>query len=101
MDPIKFRSLHSTQAQEVSQAKLPASKDAKQAAQQFEALLLQEMLKSMWATVPQGKLLSGSHEESMYRDMLNEAVADSISQGQGVGIKDVILKDLNELNKKK
>jgi flagellar protein FlgJ len=101
MDPLKIRSLQSTQVSDVSQVKLPASKDAKQAAQQFEALLLQEMLKSMWATVPQGQLLSGSHEESMYRDMLNEAVADSISQGKGIGIKDVILKDLNRLDKKR
>jgi len=100
MDPIKIRGLQSTQVPEVAQAKLPASQDSKQAAQQFEALLLQEMLKSMWATVPQGELLSGSHEESMYRDMLNEAVADSISQGRGVGIKDVILKDLDGLSKK-
>lgn len=101
MDPLKIRSLQSTQVSDVSQAKLPASQDAKQAAQQFEALLLQEMLKSMWATVPQGQLLSGSHEETMYRDMLNEAVADSISQGKGIGIKDVIYKDLNSLDKKK
>ena len=101
MDPLKIRSLQSTQATEVSQAKLPASKDPKQAAQQFEALLVQEMLKSMWATVPQGQLLSGSHEETMYRDMLNEAVADSIAQGKGIGVKDVILKDLNGLDKKR
>ena len=100
MDPIKTRGLQSAQVSEVSQAKLPASKDPKQAAQQFEALLLQEMLKSMWATVPQGQLLSGSHEEKMYRDMLNEAVADSISEGRGIGIKDVILKDLQGLAKK-
>jgi flagellar protein FlgJ len=101
MDPLKIRSLQSTQTPEVSQAKLPASKDPKQAAQQFEALLVQEMLKSMWATVPQGQLLSGSHEETMYRDMLNEAVADSIAQGKGIGVKDVILKDLNGLDKKR
>lgn len=101
MDPLKIGSAQLTQVSEVSQAKLPASKDPKQAAQQFEALLLQEMLKSMWATVPQGQLLSGSHEEKMYRDMLNEAVADSISKGRGVGIKDVILKDLEGLPKNK
>ena len=101
MDPLKIRSLQSTQATEVSQAKLPASKDPKQAAQQFEALLVQEMVKSMWATVPQGELLSGSHEEKMYRDMLNEAVASSIAEGRGMGIKEVILKDLDGLGKKR
>lgn len=101
MDPLKILGTQSAQVKDVSQAKLPASKDPKQAAQQFEALLLQEMLKSMWSTVPQGELLSGSHEEKMYRDMLNEAVADSISKGKGIGIKDVILKDLSGLAKNK
>ena len=99
MDPIKLRGTQSSQVQEVSQKRLPASQDPKQAAQQFEALLLQEMLKSMWTTVPQGGMLSGSHEEKMYRDMLNEAMADSISEGRGIGIKDVILKDLSKLSK--
>jgi Rod binding domain-containing protein len=37
----------------------------------------------------------------MYRDMLNEAVADSISKGRGIGIKDVIAKDLDGLAKKR
>ena len=101
MDPVKSRSVQASQVSEVSQTKLPASKDAKQAAQQFEALLVQEMLKSMWATVPEGQLLSGSHEESLYRDMLNEAVANSIAEGRGIGVKDVILKDMSWLGKSK
>jgi Rod binding domain-containing protein len=32
--------------------------------------------------------------------MLNEALASSISEGKGLGVKDVILKDFNKLNKK-
>lgn len=100
MDSVKSLGVRTNSAGELPPAKLPASQDAQGAAQQFEALLLQEMLKSMWSTVPKGEMLSGSHEESMYRDMLNEALADSISQGRGIGIKDVILKDLNALNKK-
>ena len=80
---------------------LPLTQDPKAAAEQFEAMLLKEMLKSMWSTVPQEGMLSGSYEEGMYRDMLNEALAQSISEGQGMGIKDVILKDINQLSKKK
>jgi flagellar protein FlgJ len=101
MDPLKIRSGQTNQVPEVSQAKLPATKDAAQAAQQFEALLIGEMLKSMWQTVPQGQLLSGSHEESLYRDMLNEAISNSIAEGRGMGIKDVIFKDMNKLGKSK
>jgi Rod binding domain-containing protein len=55
----------------------------------------------MWQTVPQGQLLSGSHEESLYRDMLNEAISNSIAEGRGMGIKDVIFKDMNKLGKSK
>ena len=101
MDPFKIRSGQATQVPEVPQAKLPVTKDAAQAAQQFEALLIGEMLKSMWQTVPQGQLLSGSHEESLYRDMLNEAISNSIAEGRGMGIKDVIFKDMNKLGKSK
>jgi flagellar protein FlgJ len=78
----------------------PVTKDPVQAATQFEALLLQEVMKSMWKTVPKGELISGSDEEDTYRDMLNEALAKSISEGQGIGIKEVILKDINKLQKK-
>lgn len=74
--------------------------DPAEAATQFEALMLHEMMKSMWKTVPKEGLLSGSQEEETYRDMLNEAVAQSIASGKGVGIKDVIAKDIGRLEKK-
>ena len=67
--------------------------EQEKAAQQFEALLVQEMMKSMWASVPSQGLLSGSREESYYRDMLSEALADDISKGQGIGIKQVVMRE--------
>jgi Rod binding domain-containing protein len=54
----------------------------------------------MWSTVPKGGLVSGSNEEALYRDMFNEALSNSISEGKGIGIKNVILNDFNRLNKK-
>ena len=82
MDPLKLRGLDAADVQQATQKKVPASQDPQEAARQFEAMLLQEMLKSMWAAVPQGCMLSSSNEERMYRDMLNEATADQISRGQ-------------------
>jgi Rod binding domain-containing protein len=78
----------------------PLTDQPEVAAQQFEALLVQQMLESMWSSVPQKGLLSGSNEEAMYRDMLNEALATSISEGKGLGIKEVILNDFNKVKKK-
>ncbi len=70
--------------------------EMEKAATDFEALLLQDMFKSMWETVPKDGMLSGSREEASYRDMLNEALANNIAKGKSIGIKDVILKEFKK-----
>ena len=75
--------------------------DIKKAGTQFEALLLHQMFNSMWETIPKGGMLSGSHEEGMYRDMFNEALATNISENSSIGIRDVLVKDMKRLEKGK
>lgn len=66
-----------------------------EAATQFEALLLQQMFKSMWSTLPKEEgMLSGSNEEAQFRDMFVEGLANSVAKGQGIGIKEVIAKEM-------
>jgi flagellar protein FlgJ len=79
----------------------PLSQNPEKVAEQFESMLLKQMMDSMWSTVQKGSLVSNSNEESMYRDMFNEGLANSIAEGRGIGIKEVILKDLNKLSKSK
>ncbi len=80
----------------------PAEKGAKadtrveDAATDFEALLLHQMFKSMWASVPQDGMLGGGREAEIYRDMFNEAIAKDIAKGQGIGIKAVIARELED-----
>jgi flagellar protein FlgJ len=95
-----FDPSHGVELQKVQKPK-PLSQDPEKAAEQFESMLVKQMMDSMWSTVPKDGLLSGSNEESMYRDMLNEALSSSIAQGRGMGIKEVILKDINKLSKSK
>ncbi len=66
----------------------------KEAAEDFEALLLQQMFKSMWAAVPQENLLSGGREGEYFRDMFTEGLAKDVSKGQGIGIKEIIVREL-------
>jgi flagellar protein FlgJ len=101
MDKLKPLDSSSINTIGLGPAKLPDTQDPAKAAEQFEALLTHEMLKSMWNTVPKGELLTGSSEEQTYRDMLNEALANSIAEGRGIGIKEVIMKDINRLAKGK
>ena len=68
------------------------------AATDFEALLLQQMIQSMWKAVPSEGLLSGSSEEGMYRDMLAEQYAQELAQHQSMGLKDAVL---GEMGRKK
>ena len=76
--------------------KFAANTAAEQAAKQFEALLLEQMFKSMWANIPTDGMFSGGREEEYFRDMLNEALAESVSKGQGIGIKDIVLREINK-----
>jgi len=87
---------------EVGQGRAPKSeKEIVKAATDFEALLLQEMLKSMWQSVPGGGLISGSHEEAIYRDMLNQGVAEQMAETQSIGIKDIIAKEMRRSEAKR
>lgn len=69
------------------------------AATDFEALLLQQMVQSMWKTVPTEGMLSGSNEEGMYRDMLSEQFAQELAQSQSLGLKDAVLGEMNKEEK--
>ena len=72
-------------------------KQIDKASKGFEALLLHEMLKSLWETVEvKGWLGEDSNEAKIYRDMMNQAISDSIAEGRGIGIKDVVRKELEK-----
>ncbi len=88
---------------ELQQAKSLASKDVSSAAEVdkaatgFEALLLHQMIKSMWSTVERTGLMGeDNHQSQIYQDMLNQAIADSIAEGKGIGVKDFLKKELSK-----
>jgi len=65
------------------------------AASDFEALLLHQMLKSMWKTVEHSGLFAEDNNASqIFRDMLNEAIANSTAEGRGIGIKKYLREEL-------
>jgi Rod binding domain-containing protein len=76
-------------------------KEIEKSAQQFEGLLLETMLKSMWSTVPKSELFASSgNEDEMYQGMLNEALASTISGGRGIGVKNVLINDMKRLERR-
>ena len=68
---------------------------AKKVSQDFEALFVGMMMKSMRETVGKDKLTGGGHGDDVYRSMLDqEYAAASVKQGGGLGIAKIIEKDI-------
>src|SRR5262245_26478688 len=65
----------------------------REAAGQFEALLVQSMLKSM-RSVSFANGLFESSDTGMYRDMLDQQLALEMSRGRGLGLADMIVRQL-------
>ncbi len=70
---------------------------ARKVAGQFESMIVSQMFKEMWNTVPESSLFGHSNEQGIYKDMLNQAIADSLQNGPGLGVREVVYKDIKRM----
>src|SRR4030095_3739716 len=77
-------------------AKAQAPTALKEAARQFESLFTQMLLKSMReANKSFGEdSLFGSDQADMYQDMFDDQIAMQLSKGKGLGLADMLIKQL-------
>lgn len=55
----------------------------------FEAIFVEQLFKTMRASVPDSKLLNGGRAEELYTAMLDQQVAEQMTHGQGsIGLAD-------------
>jgi Rod binding domain-containing protein len=88
-------------AKKLSQRSVKSEKELNKAAGGFEALLLHQMLQAMWSTVDTAGLLGeNSNQYQIYQDMFQQAVADKVAEGQGIGVKQFMKKELLKSMKK-
>lgn len=85
-DPRGLQALKREAVQDPSAAIRPVAK-------QFESVFLQMMLKSMRAAVPEGGLFNDEGTKA-YRDMLDNQMAVNLSEQGGVGLADVMVRQL-------
>ncbi len=69
----------------------------RQAAEQFEAVFLAEMLAPMFDALDTDGLGGGGMGEQIFRPMLVERYAEAISRAGGVGIADSVVRELMRL----
>ena len=82
-DPRSLRSLQNLAKQGDSPEALRA------AAKQFEAVMLQQMLKAMRATVPRNDFTS-SDAERMFQEMSDQQLAQNLAAGHGLGLGELL-----------
>lgn len=64
------------------------------AVKDFEAILLGQMMKDMRHSIPDSGLLGGGSQEEMMRDLLDEEWTRQLAQGRGIGLAQVLLRQL-------
>jgi len=72
----------------------PSKEKIETAAEDFEALLLQQMFAAMWSSVPEGGVLGGGSEGEFYRDLLNQQLAKEVAHSQSIGLKKTFAEDM-------
>ncbi len=78
-----------------------SEENVRKVAQEFESLFLNEMLKAMRSAndvFADGNFMN-SNESKTYRDMYDQQLAVSLSKERGIGLADVLTRQLSKLNK--
>jgi len=68
----------------------------KKVCEDFEAIFVNMMLKSMRGTVGESDFIKKSHAREMFETMLDEEMSNKISAGEGIGIAKMLYNNLNE-----
>jgi flagellar protein FlgJ len=64
--------------------------------QEFESVLIAHLLKTMRNTVPKADVLPReSLCEDIYRSMMDEALANAVARGSGVGLAEILYRQLS------
>jgi len=70
----------------------------KKVAQEFEALFVTMMLKSMRSTVGEDQVTGGGRGEETFRSLLDQEYATAASRGGGIGLAQVLERELLRQN---
>lgn len=86
---------------EMTPEELKYDKKLREACQGFEAMFLNMMYREMRQTVPENELFGNSNADKILHDMLDTEMVNSLSKAGGVGLADVIYKQLTMENQAK
>jgi len=77
-----------------------SEENMRKVAQEFEAIFIGEMLKAMRSAndvLADGSMFN-TNESKTYRDMHDQQLAVTLSQGRGIGMADVLVRQMSEMH---
>ena len=97
-DPVSMLPIHRTGAQAPKKTKQNTDEKAiRKACQDFESLLVNQMLEQMRRTVPKSGFLDEGSAGQIYHSMLDGELAKQISQQKGIGLAPIIYRQIESL----
>jgi len=69
----------------------------RQAAEEFEALFLSQMLESMFKDVPTGGMFGGGPGEGIYRSLMLQEYGRTLAKAGGIGLADMVTREMMRL----
>ena len=69
--------------------------ELKKAAQDFEAVLLNMVIKAMWKTIPESGLFEQNNATQIYEGLMHSALSEEMARNGGMGIAKVLYQQLS------
>jgi flagellar protein FlgJ len=108
IDAVNTNMLHTSAMQQQKQktdafekilkkaSKQEEPKELMNACKQFETYFVHQLLKEMRSTIQPGGLVEKSRGEEIFEDMLDEEYAKNASEAGGIGLADMLYKQLSQ-----
>ncbi|NLL42503.1 MAG: flagellar biosynthesis protein FlgJ [Firmicutes bacterium] len=87
--------LAASKAEELAERKSASQKALQEAAEQFEAIFLYQLMEQMRRTVPENDLLGDRRAEKIFQSMLDQEMAGNVAQGQSIGLAKMIYEQMS------
>ena len=71
------------------------AKELEDVAADFEAMLLSLLLQQMRKTIPKSGLLGEEAGCEVYQELMDQALAEEISEGRGLGLREMLIRSLS------
>ena len=101
MDDGKINPAISVASAQLSKAGDTKSERARETADAFEAMFLSQMLEHMSSGLNVDPTFGGGAGEQAYKSLLNEQYAKAVSKSGGIGVSDVIYREILRLQEMK